>query len=455
MQTIRRFLIFFAVQFLLLSFALPSWASEDPLRLAFINASQKGGNDAYETLLEFLDASDDIKVKDSDKIWDAAEEEGVSRKDFRNSKRRKSSAREFRRVMKSLDIEAIMILDVFSKGKKLQLVVIGPSGKEIADVRENIKRGKVSKSESKTILKEAFAELVPQVRDFRDAGGWDAVDDEPRKEDPVEEPDEEDPDDEDRDDEDTDSSSLKDSAVASNNGDFGLEPGFTFRFGALVGSRSFSMNETDGEFKLDHKSPFVGVAGRLDATLSVFGDGSSAIGASLFGGYAPFTTVFTENNQSLEFASDYGRLGAELVFKKAFSEQVLLDVFGGAEVWGITIDKNKYYTGNRYLSARLGGFLSYTAGPLVIGAGAGLLPTFDINNSDGAFGPSDLAFGIEGQAAMSFQVTDAIDARIGYTFTTISPEYPEPVVQTASGPIGAVESTDTFHSGMITLGYRL
>jgi hypothetical protein len=241
MQTIRRFLIFFAVQFLLLSFALPSWASEDPLRLAFINASQKGGGDAHETLLEFLDASDDIKVKDSDKIWDAAEEEGVSRKDFRNSKRRDSSAREFRRVMKSLNIEAIMILDVFSKGKKLQLVVIGPSGKTIADVRENIKRGKVSKAESKTILKEAFAELVPQVRDFRDAGGWDAVDDEPRKEDPVEEPDEEDPDEEDPDEEDPDSStSLKDSAVASNNGDFGLEPGFTFRFGALVGSRSFT-----------------------------------------------------------------------------------------------------------------------------------------------------------------------------------------------------------------------
>jgi hypothetical protein len=452
MQTIRRFLIFFAVQFLLLSFALPSWASEDPLRLAFINASQKGGGDAHETLLEFLDASDDIKVKDSDKIWDAAEEEGVSRKDFRNSKRRDSSAREFRRVMKSLNIEAIMILDVFSKGKKLQLVVIGPSGKTIADVRENIKRGKVSKAESKTILKEAFAELVPQVRDFRDAGGWDAVDDEPRKEDPVEEPDEEDPDEEDPDEEDPDSStSLKDSAVASNNGDFGLEPGFTFRFGALVGSRSFTM-ESEGGFKLDHKSPFVGVTGRLDATLSVFSDGSSAIGASVFGGYAPFTTLFDGTE---EFASDYGRLGAELVFKKAFSDQVLLDIFGGAEVWSITIDKNPFYTGNRYLSARLGGFLSYTAGPLVIGGGAGLLPTFDINNSDGAFGATDLAFGIEGQAAMSFQVTDSIDARIGYTFTTISPEYPEPkVIGTPDAP-DPISSTDTIHSGMVTLGYRL
>lgn len=456
MHTIRRFFLFVVCNLMLLTLALPAWASEDPLRLAFINASQKGGGDAYDSLLEFLEASDDIKVKDSEKIWDAAEEEGIARKDFRNSKRRASSAKEFRRVMKSLDIEAIMILDVFSKNKKLQLVVIGPDGKEVADVRENIKRGKITKAQAKSILKESFAELVPQVRDFREAGGWAAVKDDAKKVEPIEEEEEEEEvseEEEDTTDEEIgeDDASLKQKAVAAQSSEYGLEPGFALRFGALMGSRAFSMESENG-FKLDHKSPFVGVAGRLESVLTTFSGGSAAMSAAVFGGYAPFTTLF---DGSEEFASAYGRLGAELAFIKAFSETVMLDVFAGAEAWSITIDQNPYYTGNRYLSGRLGAYLTYAAGPLVIGAGAGVLPAFDINNSDGAFGTSDLTLGIEGQAGLSFQVTDAIDASIGYMFTSISPEYPEPVVIGTADDPDPISSTDTIHSAMLTLGYRL
>lgn len=450
MQTIRRTLLFIAVQLMVFSIALPAFADQDPLRLAFINASQKGGGDAYDTIMQFLEASDDIKVKDSEKIWDAAEEEGVSRKDFRNSKRRKASTREFRRVMKSLNLEAIMILDVFSKGRKLQLVVIGPNGEEVADVREDIKRGKVSKSEAKKILKDAFAELVPQVKEFRDNGGWDAVDDEPEEEEEEEEVAQVDDEEEDGDDESgDDANSLKAMAVAAASSEYGLEPGVSFRFGALVGSRSFSM-ESEGECTLDHKSPFVGVDLELSSIFSVFSGGSAAIGGSVFVAYAPFTTLFDESE---EFASDYARLVAQLVFTKAFSEEVALDIFGGVQAWSVTIDKNPHYTGNRYLGARLGGSLSYAAGPVVISGGAGLLPTFDINNSDGAFGTADLTFGLEGQVSLSFQVTDAIEARIGYNLTSISPDYPDAV--NPDGISDPITSSDVIHSGAITMGYRL
>lgn len=466
MHTIRRFFLFVVCNLVLLTLALPAWAGEDPLRLAFINASQKGGGDAYDTLLEFLEASDDIKVKDSEKIWAAAEEEGVERKDFRNSKRRAASSKEFRRVMKSLDLEAIMILDVFSKNRKLQLVVIGPDGKEVADVRENIKRGKVSKTQAKSILKESFAELVPQVRDFREAGGWAAVKDEPRKTKEPEETDETDETDEeladeeltDEDEQTDDDASLKQQALSAQSSEYGLDPGFSLQFGALIGSRSllmeselFATNPEEG-FQLKHKSPFIGVAGRLEGILTTFSGGSAAVAAAVFGAYAPFTTIF-DNTE--ELPSAYGRLGAELTFIKAFSESVALDVFAGVEAWSITIDKNRYYTGNRYLSGRVGAYISYAAGPLIVGAGAGVLPAFDINNSDGAFGTTELTLGLEGQAGLTARITDAIEASAGYTYTSISPDYPTPaIIGTPENP-DPISSSDVVHSAIISIGYRL
>lgn len=424
------------------------WAAE-PLRLAFVDASVSGGANAYSTILEFLEVSDDIKVKDSEKIWDAADEVGVSRKDFRNGKRRADSAKEFRRVMKKLDIESIMILDVFSRGRKLQVVVIGPNGKEVADVRRDIKRGRPTKGQARDILKEAFGTLVPEVVSFREEGGWDAYDD-----DPVEVAQEEDEEYEEEEEEDT-SGDIKDRVVAKRQGEFGLETGFNMRFGALIGSRSFSMT-SEGGFALDHKSPFVGVSGRVEALLAVFSEGSAGLGLAAFGGYAPFTTLFDgPEGEPVEFASDYGRIGGELFFLKAFSPDLKMNIFGGAEMWSITIAKNRFYTGSQYTAARVGLTGIYSTGPIELFAGGAFLPTFGINNSDEAFGASELTFGIDASAGLTFRVSDAIDATVGYNFRTLSPEHAEPkVIGTPEEP-DPISSSDTLHIGTITLGYQL
>jgi len=420
------------------------WAS-DPLRMAFVDASVSGGKNAYSTILEFLEVSDDIKVKDSEKIWDAADAVGIARKDFRNGKRREASTKEFRQVMKKLDIESIVILDVFSKGRKLQLVVIGPSGEEVADVRRDIQRGRPTKAQARDILKEAFGTLVPEVVSFREKGGWDAYDDAPKvaaRQDYEEEEEEED--------EDT-SGDIRDRVVAKRQGDFGLEPGFNLRFGALIGSRSFNMT-SEGGFALDHKSPFVGVFGRVEALLSVFSEGSAGIGLAAFGGYAPFTTLFDQNE---EFPSDYGRIGGELFFVKAFSPDLRMNIFGGAEMWSVTIAKNRFYTGNQYTAARVGLTGIYTTGPIALFAGGALLPTFGINNSDEAFGETELTFGFDGHAGLTFKISDAIDATVGYKFRTISPDHPTPkVIGTPENP-DPISSSDTLHIGTITLGYQL
>ncbi len=434
MQNLRRFLALFVV--LCVFFPASAWAA-DPLRMAFVDASVSGGQNAYDLILEYLEASPDIKVKDSDKIWDAADAVGVSRKDFRNGKRRQSSAKEFRQVMKKLDIESIMILDVFSKGRKLQVVVIGPSGEEVADVRRDIKRGRPTKAQARDILKEAFGTLVPKVVAFRDEGGWDAYqDDEPEEVAEVEEEEEEV-------EEEEESDSIKESVISKRQGEFGLEPGFSVDFGALIGSRSFNMTSEDG-FELDHKSPFVGISARLEYTAAVFSEGSSAFGIAVFGGYAPFTTLF---DQETEYASDYAQIGAELVFTKAFSPEFMLDVYGGAEAWSITIAKNRFYTGNQYMSGRIGLLANYSAGVITLFGGGGVLPAFGVNNSDNAYGEVDgLTLGFEGKAGLGFNVSESIGVKVGYNFRTISPSQPEPL---------NISTSDTLHLGTVTIGYSL
>lgn len=442
MQNLRRFLALFVV--LCVFFPASAWAA-DPLRMAFVDASVSGGQNAYDLILEYLEASPDIKVKDSDKIWDAADAVGVSRKDFRNGSRRQASKKEFRQVMKKLDIESIMILDVFSKGRKLQVVVIGPSGEEVADVRRDIKRGRPTKAQARDILKEAFGTLVPKVVAFRDEGGWDAYDDEPEEVAEVEEEAEEV-------EEEEESDSIKESVISKRQGEFGLEPGFSVDFGALIGSRSFNMTSEDG-FELDHKSPFVGISARLEYTAAVFSEGSAAFGLAVFGGYAPFTTLF---DQETEYASDYAQIGAELVFTKAFSPEFMLDVYGGAEAWSITIAKNPFYTGNQYMSGRVGLLANYSAGVITLFGGGGVLPAFGVNNSDNAFGEVDgLTLGFEGKAGLGFNLSESIGVKVGYNFRMISPSHPEPVVVGSPSDPDPISSSDTLHVGTVTIGYSL
>lgn len=439
------FCVIFVVGAVSLLFGTKAFAQQEPLRLAFVNASKSGGGDAFDLIEQFLEASDDIQVLNSDRVWDEASDVGVSKTDFRSGSRRKESSQEFRTVMKNLGIESILIQDVYSRGRKFQLVVIGPDGTEVADIRKDIRRGRISKDQARDVLKQAFGQLVPEVKAFRDNGGWDAYA-EPEPE-PEPEPEEDlDPfaPEEDEDDEDE---------TPTVPGEYGLASGYTLNFGALVGSRDFALEGAaaeDGRFQLDHKSPWVGLFVQIDAVFAVLGEGNSAIGASLFGGYAPFTTIFDGDQ---EFASDFARLGGQLVYIYAIDENIAIDIFAGVETRSITIEQNENYTGDKYLGARAGARGSYTSGVLSIGAGAAVLPTFSINNSNGAYGEADgLALGLEGKADLGFQVTDGINVSIGYLFQTISVDFVDPIRPGVGEP---VSTSDTIHSGMVTVGYTL
>lgn len=447
---LTRFLIMLVV--LLLS--VPAFADEEPLKLGFVNAAAKGGESAYDTINAFLKKSGDINTTDQSDIWKYAKKEfDLEEKHFRSTSLREDNAKNFQKIMKELDLEAIMILDVFSKGKKLQVVTIGPSGKQIADVRRDVTRGRLDKDDAKGVLKETFAELVPNVVDFRKEGGWDSVSFEeeaaPDEEEEEEEvslmPDEEEEEEEDNSDEEL---TLKEKALKKKRegGSPELEPGIRLKIGLLAGKRDLRMTSDSG-FELTHGSPFVGFGGRISFIFASLGT-DAAIGGTLLGGYAPFTTIFGENE---DYKSQYARIGLELNYLKAFSETFMVNLFGGGEATSITIAQNRNYTGHRYVMARAGAGLMYQVGPVLLEAGVALLPVFGVNNSSGAYGEvPGLTLGFEPMAGLTFGLSEDISVTLRYSGEIFSAKYPEPVLA-----IGPAKSFDIIHSGLIAIGYSL
>ncbi len=438
----RWFVTIFAV-FCVTMLAFPAFAEEAPLRLSLLNAAAKGGADAHGTLNGFLKKSDDINPTDQDEVFSyAAREFDLEEKSFRSSALREQNADNFRKLMKDLDLESLLIIDVFGKGKKFQLVVIGPSGAQIADIRKDVSRGRLSKDDAKSVLKEAFGELVPIVRDFRDAGGWSAEPEEEEEEDttsllPEDEEEEEE----------EEELTLKEEAIKEAQGDNDLlQPGARLQAGVLFGRRSLTMTSAGG-FELTHASPFAGFGGKVDAIFTQVGS-SGALGATIFGGYAPFTTIFQE---SRSFPSQYARIGLDLKYLIGFSPDFLLEIFGGAEAMSITIDSNPFYTGNRYVMARAGAGIQYRVGPVLLQAAGAVLPVFGVNNSDGAFGETDgVSLAFEPAGGLSFGITKDISVLLRYSGQFYSVEYPSPVVLSE-----AADSSDTVHTGMIAIGYGL
>lgn len=453
---LTRFLILLVV----FSFALPAWANEDPLKLSFLNAAASGGDGAYDALNTFLSGSSDIDATDQSDVWSHAKRQfELEPKHFRSSSLRSDNADNFQRIMKDLDLEALLILDVFSKGSKMQVVVIGPSGREVADIRRDITRGNLSRDEARGVLGEIFGELVPAVREFRDAGGWSSA------EEPAEEPEDEFSliDETDETDEFGDEPSIKEKVIKERSGEYELiAPGINMSVGLLGGRRAMSFTSENGTFELSHGSPFVGFGGRIAFIFAALGS-DAAIGATVLGGYAPFTTSFERRNAAggvvvEEFKSQYARLSAELNYLKAFSDTFALNIFAGGGATSVTIAKNLDYTGHRYIAARIGAGIMYQIGPVLLDLNAGLLPIFSINNSSEGYGPIPTpAIGFEPAGGLSFGITDDISLSLRYSGEMFNAKYPEPPRTTGNPatPIGPAKSFDIVHTGLVAIGYSL
>lgn len=423
--------------------ALAEEAEQAPLRLALINVAGKDGRRAYNELEEILRGSPDIKLTRGAKLEDKLEGYDLSESSLRKSALRKKKRSQFAEMMRAENLEALLIVDVYNKGRKLQVVAIGPDGEQLAEVEEQITRGTPSRKQAVGALREAFGSLVPAVKAFREEAA------KPKEQTPIDvvqgqsEGDKKGQDD----------LSLAEQAARRVRGEHGLAPGATASVGAFFGRRAMNVKEGDApdDFKLQHTSPFIGISARIDGIFTTFGDGDSALGGDVYVAYAPFITVFsaTSGQPPQELASSFLRLGGELDYTKILTARLRLNVFGGVERISLTIAQNSFYTGSTYLAGRVGAGVTFRFGPDAYLRAHGIaLPVFSADNSGGAFGESPLSWGFEGGALLRFDIVEDVYIQLQYAYQRFAPDFPTP------SPVIAVPttSTDQLHTGSLQVG---
>ena len=411
-----------------------------------LNVSEKGASKAHRKIKDVLSENENVEYKNDRKLIARLDDYALNTKILQKGSLRKKFRKRIRRMLKEEELEGLFLVDVYGRGRKLQLIVIGPDGSELDDFKMGVRAGKPSSDQVFTLLNDAFSTLGPEVLKAREEAQ------EPDEPEEPEEPEEkEDPEGTDGD--------VSQNMDPKGNSDAKVKKAVNISAGLFAGRRSLEAVETVPEnpsapFGLRHGSPYVGVGGDLDAVILLLSEGEAALGLSLYGSYAQFTTIFfqADTNERMELASTYSIAGGAVKYIRSLSPRFSFDAYGGAQLMSLTVEPNSNYTGNRYVSGRVGvGLGIQLSEDAKLHAHGGALPVFVADNSGGAFGTSPLSLGYEAGAMFSFHFTPSFFISAEYNFQLLQPEYPEPV----SSGIRPSSSTDVFHNGGLRVGFTI
>lgn len=415
-------------------------AEEAPLKMVFVNSDPMDGTAVYDALADVLEASNDLELVDPGELLAAGSERGIELDAMRDGDKRARHSAEFGEMLSQTGGEAILVLDVFGGGKTMQLVVIGPYGNELSDIRQSISASRPSQSESVTVLKKAFKDLVPKVRQYREErarrqkqqASVDLVGEEEPK---------------------SDEQAIKERVIREhrqNHAD--LKTGVTPHVGVIFGRRSLQL-QTKADYQLDHASPFVGFGGKVDAIFALLDGDTAAVGATVFGAYAPFTTVFTnDQGQPVELPSAFSNAGGDLKYIKGVGPDLIVSGKVGAELMSIMINQNQAYTGNDYINLRAGAGLIYQFGALAeLHLDAAALPVLGAKLSGDVMGPAEFGLGWNGAARLQLTFLKPFEIAAGYDFQYYPTTFSNPVLEDLGGL--PATTTDMFHLANVMVGY--
>lgn len=408
-------------------------AEEAPLRLVYLNTGDSGANASYRGIREVLDSSAQIDLLASEPFLAEAEKLGLRIENFKQGELRQRSIDDFADAMRAAEVEGLLIHDVFARGTVLQVVVIGPMGWELIDLRREIQRGRVSDEQILDVLREVFTVLVPEVRGFRRDQESRAVQEE-RSESPVEVPTRvvADP---------------RQEAIAAHRERRGyFERGFALRGGGFFGHRGMRLQEEGGPFEINHITALYGAALYMDAIIATFENDTSALELTGSFGFAPFQTNFGTETLGGQYLSGHGDLRYAHLFSRLFRGHLL----GGVDLLNISIGSNPQYTGHGYFSGRVGVGMEYRFGRVMSLVLDGLfLPHIATSNSGGAYGETPSLFGYGADGRIEVRHFAPILVGVAYRFRYFEMEYPSPTVLT-----NGASSRDMVHQAQLLIGYQ-
>lgn len=433
------FAVFFSLLTALGLMTTPAMAQEDqeaPLRLIYLNTGDSEANASYRDLRAVLEGSPQIELLDERAFLAEANELGLDQESFRQSEARRTHMDQFARAMDQADVEGLLIHDVFDRGGELQVVVVGPMGWEVADLRREISRGRIQNEQIIDLLRELFTVLVPEIRGYRRDQARQAEAPEPSSA-PESRPQQEE-------------SALFDpraAAIAEHRKRRGyLSRGITAHLGGFYAYRSMRLAQNEGPFEVNHITPLYGVTLRTEAVIATFDQDLSALEITAAAGFAPFTTRLGTESLSGQYITAQADLRYAYLFRRSFQGHVI----GGVELINIAMGANPQYTGHGYFTARAGAGFTYRFGEsLHLRLDGLLLPLIVSSNSGGAFGDSPSMYGIGGDGTIDIRLFAPILVSLSYGYRHVDMEYPEPQVLSS-----AATSRDRLHQAQVLIGYQ-
>jgi hypothetical protein len=443
------------VAFLVMLLAVPAFAqaeekapdseAADPpkLEVVLIDSDPRDKGRALKPIEKALEARDDVKVTSEKDFLESAKERDVTLETLRKGSEREKHEKEIAAAMNDAGIEVVIVVDAIKKRRYAQAVVLGPKGRELADIRERISRLKNNKRVDKYILNEAFKVAEAEVLEYREMVAQKREEERRKAEE------------EQRRQAAAEAAAASESELAAkvdveDEVSDTSNPAFTLTVSGFVGQRSFSAEAAESSYLIEHTAPLAGASAELGVRLATFGAGT--LGFEAQGDYAPMSVEFVADGGDPFTVSGHHVAGrGEFAYRHRFGS-AFARVGVGADAVSSTLDPNSFFTGSRYIAGRatLGGGFGQADGFLVQVNG-GVLPVLANNISGQAYGETDgIGIAYTGQARISYALTNSLSMQLGYDMRLYSNSFDEPTLASST-----VNTSDLIHGGTIGIGYRM
>jgi hypothetical protein len=418
-------------------------AVDAPMRVALVDATSKTkySKSITKTTRAWLKDADGVDYQTNGAIEKALEAQDLSDKTLRSKSKLAKKNAELTAALAEAGLDGLVIVNGRSKGKYLDVIVVGANGAVLEKGSKKLKKRRRAKSsEVEAALSESLATLGDAVRAQR----ADAIAEQERREAEAKaaEAKAEASAEEGSAEDDPYGLGLKEEASLAPRGGV-LTPGFALEVGGLLAQRSVSL--TNDAVLIDHVNPFAGASGRLDLS---FGAGPGRLGVMVLGSWGTGSAVAQEvDGSETTLSATYASVQGEVGYEYPVAETIVVGVSVRGERTSATLDPNPRYTGHRYtlggakLLARLG------LGPAQVELSGGPLAVIDAETSAGAYGEAALAplGGFFAGGRVLFPVTDMFALAATYELRSLGAEY-----DAASG-----NSSELMHVGSVGLRTKL
>ena len=415
-------------------------AETAPFRVGFydVSKSEKLSAKPKERLTDLLTRADGVTL-DEGAFATAAKEVGLDLEELRTGDGRDANRQKIGEAVRAAGLDMVVLIDVYKKGKTLQVLALGADGEKIHESKSSLKRrSDVTESQAKEILKDVFEAAIPVIMAQREADAERLEQERLAREQEERELQAQQA-------AAADQESAVDVVEDEARDNLGpLRGGITLGLGGFAGLRGFVLALPAEE--ISSSNGLVGAGGKLRALKALSG-GKMHVGLDADLAWAPFSSIDQQTKTTLP--GDFVRGGGVLKFAYALANSFALGVHAGADAFSFTLEPNRQYTGHRYIWARTGLDILIVPTPdFFLEIHGSALPLLSVSTSQGAYGEADGGLGFEAGATTGLHFTDTFGLMLDYRYTAVNVDYTNsPLLPDAD----AIASSDGMHSGLVAL----